>query len=115
MGYLALYVAGRVKLFDGHGHGWKIFLFLAPFMGATVVAITRVDDYRHHWEDVVVGCLVGLMFAIFFYRMRYPALYSPSAGIPYQFPRKRNVDHDVMSLTSSGGAGTPPTAEFKPE
>jgi len=88
-------------------------LFLAPFMGATVVAITRVDDYRHHWEDVVVGSLVGLMFAIFFYRIRYPALYSRHAGIPYQFPRKRNADSDGLPLSSTGGTGTPVAADFK--
>jgi len=38
-----------------------------PMMAGVYVAITRTQDYKHHWEDVTVGALLGIsMAAIFF-------------------------------------------------
>lgn len=30
-----------------------------PSIGALLVAISRTEDYRHHWQDVFIGSLLG--------------------------------------------------------
>merc|ERR1719370_2048836 len=32
---------------------------------AVVTAITRIKDYKHHPEDVVVGAMIGIFFGVF--------------------------------------------------
>jgi len=81
LGYLAFYLAGKLALFDGSGHFWKQALFFAPFTGAALVAISRVTDYRHHWQDVLFGAGLGLFFAYFFYRQYYPRMDTIEPGL----------------------------------
>ncbi|KAF9644655.1 lipid phosphate phosphatase 1 [Thelephora ganbajun] len=39
----------------------RLFIITLPLFYATWVAITRVEDYRHHVGDVVVGGIIGLV------------------------------------------------------
>lgn len=41
-------------------------------------------DNRHHWQDVTVGSLAGLLFSYFSYRQYFPALAAADAHIPYE-------------------------------
>jgi len=41
-----------------------ICVFLVMFL-AVVTAITRIKDYKHHPEDVVVGAMIGIFFGVF--------------------------------------------------
>ena len=61
-------------------------LFFVPLLGALLVALSRVSDYRHHWQDVLVGGLLGLFFAYFFYRQFYPRLTAADPGLPLNAP-----------------------------
>ncbi|KAI0034541.1 phosphatidic acid phosphatase type 2/haloperoxidase, partial [Vararia minispora EC-137] len=83
LGFLAFYLAGKVHLFDGRGHAPKAWLALTPLAGAALVAISRTMDYRHHWQDVLVGSLLGFVIAYFSYRHYYPSLASPHAHFPH--------------------------------
>jgi len=58
-------------------------LALVPLAGATLVAISRTMDYRHHWQDVVVGSALGLTTAYFSYRQYYPSLTALHSERPY--------------------------------
>jgi diacylglycerol diphosphate phosphatase/phosphatidate phosphatase len=40
-------------------------------------------DYRHHWEDVLTGSVLGLVVSYFSYRQYYPDLGSKTAHIPF--------------------------------
>lgn len=59
MGFLAWYLAGKVRVFDRRGHIAKLCLVLLPLLLAALVGVSRVDDYRHHWQDVFAGGLIG--------------------------------------------------------
>ncbi|KAI7873058.1 phosphatidic acid phosphatase type 2/haloperoxidase [Spinellus fusiger] len=84
LGFLSFYLAGKIGLFDERGHTWKGFVFAAPLAGAALVAISRTRDYRHHWQDVLVGGALGLSAAYFAYRQYYPTLGNLHCGIPFE-------------------------------
>ena len=39
-----------------------------------------LQDYWHHWEDVTVGFLLGVLCAFVSYRQHYPGIASQRAG-----------------------------------
>ena len=61
----------------------RVLLALAPLVGATMIAISRLDDYRHDVYDVTTGAVLGMLLAYFSYRRYYPRLNSPRCDIPY--------------------------------
>ncbi|GAA5796550.1 hypothetical protein HPULCUR_001922 [Helicostylum pulchrum] len=83
LGYMAFFLAGKMHVFDRGGHTYKSFVFSFPFLGAMLIAISRVRDYRHHWSDVFVGAIFGTLFAYFAYRQYYPSLESLDSHKPY--------------------------------
>ncbi|KAL0431106.1 UNVERIFIED_CONTAM: Lipid phosphate phosphatase 2 [Sesamum radiatum] len=62
LGFLALYLCGKIKVFDKNGHAAKLCIVLLPYLCAALVAISRVDDYWHHWTDVFAGSILGNCF-----------------------------------------------------
>ena len=80
--FLTLYLWGKLRPFNGAGSFWKIPVILLPMAGATLVAVTRVTDNRHHWEDVLVGALLGTAFASLGYFLNFPAPWADKAAIP---------------------------------
>ncbi|OJT11152.1 Phosphatidate phosphatase PPAPDC1B [Trametes pubescens] len=76
----------------------KAWLALAPLAGAAMVAISRTMDYRHHWQDVLTGSLLGLVTAYFSYRQFYPPLWSDMSHKPYS-PRIKRGSHLLPTHT----------------
>jgi putative effector of murein hydrolase LrgA (UPF0299 family) len=72
LGFLSLYLSGKIKAFDRQGHVAKLCIVILPLLLASLVGISRVDDYRHHWEDVFVGGLIGLYLTSFSFTLYYP-------------------------------------------
>ncbi|KAF9785019.1 lipid phosphate phosphatase 1 [Thelephora terrestris] len=60
MTFFALYLVSRGAGYTSSKLS-RIFIVLLPLFYATWVAISRVEDYRHHVEDVVVGGIIGLV------------------------------------------------------
>lgn len=61
----------------------RVLLALAPLVGATLIAISRLEDYRHDVYDVTTGSVLGMLFAYFSYRRYYPKLNSPHCDTPF--------------------------------
>jgi len=59
MGYLSMYLAGKLSIFDRQGHSWKVLPVILPLLGAIFVGVSRIDDYWHHWTDVFAGAILG--------------------------------------------------------
>ncbi|KAI8580730.1 hypothetical protein K450DRAFT_235671 [Umbelopsis ramanniana AG] len=84
LGYLSLYLCGKLHIFDHQGHVWKSFLVMVPLMGAILVAISRIMDYRHHPWDVIFGSLLGFAAAYFSYNQYYPPLHAHDCHVPFE-------------------------------
>ncbi|KAL4078039.1 PAP2-domain-containing protein [Scleroderma citrinum] len=96
LGFLTFYLCGKLHIFDTRGHASKVWLAVAPLSAASLVAISRTMDYRHHWHDVVAGSLLGLVLAHFAYRQYYPSLAHIEAHVPYmtRFEESYGYDND---------------------
>lgn len=95
LGYLSLYFAGRVNLFRFPGQLWKLVLFFIPLVTAAIVALSRVNDYRHHWQDVLVGSALGFGVALLVYLQYYPNLGKRGRGDTL------NRSSDGLAMTST--------------
>ena len=61
----------------------RVLLALAPLVGATLIAISRLEDYRHDVYDVTTGSILGILLAYFSYRRYYPTMNSPHCDRPF--------------------------------
>jgi len=95
LGFLAFYLAGKLHLFDDKGYAGKAWVSLTPFVAAALVATSRTMDYRHHWQDVLVGAALGTVLAYFSYRQFYPSLVSKTSERPYS-PRIRREHTELL-------------------
>ncbi|KAG0043348.1 hypothetical protein BGZ83_011520 [Gryganskiella cystojenkinii] len=95
LGYLSMYLAGKLHLFDQRGHTYKSLVVLAPLILAALIATSRVADYRHHWQDVTAGSLIGSIFAVFAYRQYYPSLAAVKCDCPFS-PRVKGGKEQLL-------------------
>ena len=58
-------------------------MVLAPLLAAALIAISRLEDYRHDVFDVVVGSLIGATITYMTWRRHYPSLGSPNCHAPH--------------------------------
>ncbi|XP_042500655.1 putative lipid phosphate phosphatase 3, chloroplastic isoform X2 [Macadamia integrifolia] len=80
LGFLSLYLSGKLKAFDRRGHVAKLCIVSVPLLVGSLVGISRVDDYRHHWQDVFSGGLLGLTVATFCYLQFFPPPHHMNVG-----------------------------------
>lgn len=63
----------------------KLIVSGAPWTFALLIALSRYEDYWHHWQDIVVGSLIGHLCCYGAFLFRFPA---PSLGlglVPHAF------------------------------
>ncbi|XP_057319458.1 putative phosphatidate phosphatase isoform X2 [Microplitis mediator] len=60
--YLALYLQLRIT-WKGSGI-FKHFLQLVLILLAWLTAMSRISNYKHHWSDVLVGMLIGVIVSL---------------------------------------------------
>lgn len=63
----------------------RVSITISPLFLSTWIAVTRLEDYRHHKEDVIVGSLIGTLSSWLMYRVYFQDPFSTSrepAGEP---------------------------------
>lgn len=83
-GFCSLYICGKCSTFcyfnrrnfkkDGCVSARFVFGIMPFFLLAIYVGITRIQDYRHHIEDVLIGLFLGWFIALVIYRFYYPPI-----------------------------------------
>ncbi|RPA89585.1 PAP2-domain-containing protein [Choiromyces venosus 120613-1] len=74
LGYLSLFLAGKLHVFDTRGEVWKTMLVLIPLLAASLIAVSRIMDARHHPFDVITSSIMGFFVAYVAYRQYFPPL-----------------------------------------
>lgn len=81
LGYLYLWLSGQLLTENPKVGYWRSIVAYGPLIGAATIAISRTEDYRHHFVDVLLGSLIGLVIAYKTYFRNFPAL---SSEIPFK-------------------------------
>jgi diacylglycerol diphosphate phosphatase/phosphatidate phosphatase len=74
--YLSIYLFAHLRIQSEHRVGyWRMVACLLPILLATYLASTLVLNYHHHSYDVVFGSLLGMVVALFGYRMVFKGIW----------------------------------------
>lgn len=86
--------------------------------GATMIAISRTMDYRHHATDVIAGGVLGFVVALSIYYNYYPPLWHHSSQKPWS-PRNTAAHRRWLTKAAhahhSNGNGNHPRPGVLPD
>ncbi|PKU69066.1 lipid phosphate phosphatase 2 [Dendrobium catenatum] len=104
LGFLAWYLAGKFRAFNRRGHVAKLCIVLLPLLCASLIAISRVDDYWHHWQDVFAGGILGLVVSSVCYLQFFPPPYHVNGWGPHAyFQVLEEMPNGVAPSTATNG------------
>ncbi|KAJ5666634.1 Phosphatidic acid phosphatase type 2/haloperoxidase [Penicillium macrosclerotiorum] len=92
LGYLSLFSCGQMHIFRPRADLGRCLLAFFPLLCAALIAISRLDDYRHDVWDVTCGGFLGMLVGWFSYRRYYPSLRSVNCDTPYDKVELSGVD-----------------------
>lgn len=110
--YCSLYLNGKLKIFSNYRpQYWKFILFYAPLLGASLISLSLTIDHYHHWYDILVGAIIGLMFAFGSYRFQYASVWDyrfnhiplPRENTNEGFDYHLNHIQSYLSASKKGG------------
>ncbi|CAL5374240.1 unnamed protein product [Camellia sinensis] len=87
LGFLSWYLSGKIRVFDRRGHIAKLCIVILPYLLASLVGVSRVDDYWHHWTDVFTGGIIGMGVSSLCYLHFFPYPHDMNGWAPHAYFR----------------------------
>lgn len=87
--YLYLWIVGQFKL-RRESYLWQHLFAFIPIILASYIGLSRTQDYRHHFLDIILGSGVGISVAVVVYFRYFPYLNLENSNVPI------TVDHDIL-------------------
>ncbi|KAJ7642760.1 lipid phosphate phosphatase 1 [Mycena polygramma] len=101
MTFLSFWIAGQTAAWAFHApvpaasfrssRLGRLSLTLLPLSWALFVAVTRLQDYRHHKEDVIAGGLIGVLCGVICYLAFWPSPFSARSFTSHSYGQPRLV------------------------
>lgn len=82
LGFVSLWLSGQLIIKHYNLGAWRSIVAWIPAFGASLIALSRTEDYRHHFVDVIIGSVLGFTIAYWSYFRYFPALSHPKAYEP---------------------------------
>lgn len=101
LGYLTIYLfthLGIRSITRRRPSFWRMCMVVAPMFFATYICSTLVLGYHHHGYDVIFGSLIGIVMALFGYRMVFASVLNPRWNT---VPLIRGNDEEVVDEEKS--------------
>lgn len=80
--YFCLWLNGQFKLYKKSKSLILQLLSWSYILMAVFIAISRSSDYRHHYEDIIFGSLIGIVVSIIVYFKYFPGLNHETSHLP---------------------------------
>ncbi|KAJ1398335.1 Phosphatidic acid phosphatase type 2/haloperoxidase [Sesbania bispinosa] len=113
LGFLAWYLSGKIRAFDRRGHVAKLCIVFLPLLVAAMIAVSRVDDYWHHWQDVFAGGIIGLTVASFCYLQFFPPPYDVDGWGPHAYFQMLAESRNGTQTSANNDSFCPQPAELQ--
>lgn len=81
--YLSLWLSGQLLITNESLGYWRSVVAWIPTLQSSFIALSRTQDYRHHFVDVIIGSILGLGIAYWAYRRLFPPISHPKSFEPY--------------------------------
>ncbi|RKF54856.1 PA-phosphatase related-family protein [Erysiphe neolycopersici] len=103
--YLAIYLNAKLKIWSNyHPAMWKMALFWAPILSATLISASLTIDGSHNWYDCLAGGIIGTVMAFSAYRMVFASIWDYEYNhIPLD--REISLRGKTLELTATQKAG----------
>ncbi|XP_074642907.1 phospholipid phosphatase 5-like [Tubulanus polymorphus] len=95
-GFVTLFLAGKLRIFhrEGRRNSLRLIAVILPLLIATIIALSRTIDYHHHWQDVMVGSILGSVIMYLSYHHYYPTAFHSHCETPHCQPTRKKCDSD---------------------
>ncbi|KAJ3573199.1 hypothetical protein NP233_g2589 [Leucocoprinus birnbaumii] len=103
--FLSLYFNAQLKVISAHNPAyWKMILFFAPILGASLISGSLTIDEFHNWYDVLAGAFIGSACALVAFRQTFASTFD------FRFnhlllPRSTSLFHRRPFMSASGAGG----------
>ncbi|KAL1918981.1 uncharacterized protein VTP21DRAFT_2362 [Calcarisporiella thermophila] len=100
--FLFFYLNAKLKVLGSNRrvHYWKLIVVSLPLLAASLISLSRLLDFSHHWYDILTGAIIGSFFAILAYRMQYASIWDARFNhIPLR--TNESVDYDYFESLST--------------
>lgn len=81
LGYLFFWLCGQLLTEHEQVGIWRKYVAMIPLLIASLIALSRTQDYRHHFVDIFLGSIIGFLISYGIYRKYFPSI---SSQVPFK-------------------------------